>query len=97
MYLTSIFLFNTFDKIAIQKGYKERQSECLSSSVYSVINLSSCVFSIHSDKLWIESHKPYKLNCIFNNGKWADFIKETDSEKIERLEKRVKALENKNK
>ena len=95
-YATNEEILEGLSKIAVEMGYKERQSECLYSCIDSV-DLSNSVFELSTNgSLWITSCSPLELNCIFKDGKWAKFI-ETDTERIERLEKRVKELENKNK
>ena len=101
-YATDEEILERLSKIAVEMGYKERQSECLwQLSSQEEIDLSSCVFELGSEgDLWIINDsfiEGYKVsNCIFKDGNWAKFI-ETDTERIERLEKRVKELENKNK
>jgi len=100
-YATDEEILERLSKIAIQKGYKEKQSECLFASDNEEIDFTKCRFDMQgNNELWVtntESSGGWKRsNCIFKNGKWAKFI-ETDSEKIERLEKRVELLENKNK
>ena len=101
-YATDEEILERLSKIAVEMGYKERQSECLwQLSSQEEIDLSSCIFELGSEgDLWIIDDnyiKGYKAsNCIFKDGKWAKFI-ETDTERIERLEKRIKELENKNK
>lgn len=98
-YATDEEILDRLSKVAVKMGYKERQSECLyEPKNREDIILIESVFELDNDgDLWIieDSSLGYRhSNCIFRNGKWADFI-ETDSEKIERLEKEVKELKNK--
>lgn len=97
-YATDEEILDRLSKVAVKMGYKERRSECLSDiGGIEEVNLSRSDFELANENLWIieDSSLGYRYsNCILRNGKWAKFI-ETDSEKIERLEKEVKELKNK--
>lgn len=97
-YATNEEIFEGLSKIAIQKGYKEKQSECLFSD-HIFIDLKSCcfVYNYELNELRVRNSKGGGANRIFKDGKWANFIEETDSEKIERLEKEVARLKKLNK
>lgn len=92
-YATDEEILDRLSKVAIKMGYKERQSDCLSIYRNRKIDLSTCTFNLNKSKALVVRDAHY-ANVIFKDGKWADFI-ETDSEKIERLEKEVKELKNK--
>lgn len=73
-------------KEAIRRGYRERNSICISKGVqeYSVKNTFEG-FRFNDNGLWIINQNGNE-NCIMKNGKWADFIESEEPTKASKFD-----------